>query len=64
MRILPRCKTISSKSKGQGTSQAKERAEVTVVQESIKKQKELVQRDGSIKSPVFKAGVTSCGPTP
>ena len=49
----------------QGTSKAKERAEVTGSTKKIKKQKGTgTARAGSIKSPVFKGGGTIFGPRP
>jgi len=49
----------------QGTSKAKERAEVTGSTRKIKKQKGTgTARAGSIKSPLFKGGGTVFGPTP
>jgi large subunit ribosomal protein L4 len=49
----------------QGTSKAKERAEVTGSTKKIKKQKGTgTARAGSIKSPLFKGGGTVFGPTP
>ena len=49
----------------QGTSKAKERAEVTGSTRKIKKQKGTgTARAGSIKSPVFKGGGTIFGPRP
>ncbi|MDA9066277.1 50S ribosomal protein L4 [Flavobacteriales bacterium] len=49
----------------QGTSKAKERAEVTGSTRKIKKQKGTgTARAGSIKSPLFKGGGTVFGPAP
>lgn len=49
----------------QGTSKAKERAEVTGSTKKIKKQKGTgTARAGSIKSPLFKGGGTVFGPSP
>lgn len=49
----------------QGTSKAKERAEVTGSTRKIKKQKGTgTARAGSIKSPIFKGGGTIFGPRP
>ena len=49
----------------QGTSKAKERAEVTGSTRKIKKQKGTgTARAGSIKSPLFKGGGTVFGPSP
>lgn len=51
--------------KRQGTSKAKERAEVTGSTRKIKKQKGTgTARAGSIKSPIFKGGGTVFGPKP
>ena len=51
--------------KRQGTSKAKERAEVTGSTKKIKKQKGTgTARAGSIKSPLFKGGGTVFGPSP